>query len=47
MKTKKSKAQGSSFNSWLQEQPEKFRAELIAGAMKRQLVIKLREMMGV
>jgi hypothetical protein len=46
MKPKKSKAQGSSFNSWLDEQPEEFKAEVIAGAMKRQFVIKLREMMG-
>ena len=45
MKTKKSQAQGSSFNSWLHEQPEEFKAEVIAGAMKRQFVIKLREMM--
>ena len=46
MKTKKaSKAAGSSFDSWLGEQGEGFRAEVIAGAMKRQFVIKLRGMM--
>ncbi len=45
MKTKKSKAQGSSFDSWLNKQGEGFKAEVIAGAMKRQFVIKLREMM--
>ena len=46
MKTKKiSKATGSSFDSWLNDQGETFKAEVIAGAMKRQFVIKLREMM--
>ncbi|MEK7691360.1 MAG: helix-turn-helix transcriptional regulator [Bdellovibrionota bacterium] len=45
MKTRKSKAQGSSFDSWLNEQGEDFKAEVLAGAMKRQFVIKLRDMM--
>lgn len=44
MKTKK-KAAGSSFDSWLNEQGEEFKAEVIAGAMKRQFVLKLRELM--
>lgn len=43
--TRTSKAAGSSFDSWLGEQGEGFKAEVIAGAMKRQFVIKLREMM--
>ncbi len=38
-------AAGSSFDSWLGEQGEAFKAEVIAGAMKRQFVMKLREMM--
>ena len=42
---KKSKAIGSSFDSWLDEQGEGFKAEVIAGAMKRQFVVKLRQMM--
>lgn len=42
---KRTKATGSSFDSWLNEQGEEFKAEVIAGAMKRQFVIKLREMM--
>lgn len=45
MKTKKKKATGSSFESWLDDQGEAFKAEVIAGAMKRQFVIKLRGMM--
>ena len=46
MKTRKaSQAAGSSFDSWLGEQGEIFKAEVIAGAMKRQFVMKLREMM--
>ena len=36
---------GSSFDSWLAEQGEGFKAEVIAGAMKREFVIKLRAMM--
>ncbi|MBI4924521.1 MAG: helix-turn-helix transcriptional regulator [Bdellovibrio sp.] len=46
MKTKKTlRARGSSFDSWLNNQGEIFKAKVIAGAMKRQFVIKLREMM--
>ena len=46
MKTRTvSKAAGRSFDSWLDEQGEAFRAEVIAGAMKRQFVMKLRAMM--
>lgn len=46
MKTRKaSQAAGSSFDSWLGKQGETFEAEVIAGAMKRQFVMKLREMM--
>lgn len=46
MKSKgKSKALGSSFDSWLNEQGDAFKAEVIAGAMKRQLVLKLRRVM--
>lgn len=46
MKTKKpSKAVGSSFDSWLAEQGEGFKSEVIAGAMKREFVMKLRAMM--
>ena len=46
MKTKTvSKAAGRSFDSWLGEQGEVFKAEVIAGAMKRQFVMKLRAMM--
>ena len=46
MKAKnKSKAVGSSFDSWLNDQDEAFKAEVIAGAMKRQFVIELRKMM--
>ncbi len=44
MKTKK-KALGSSFDGWLSEQGEDFKAEAIAGAMKRQFVLKLRDLM--
>ena len=36
---------GSSFDSWLEEQGEGFKAEVIAGAMKREFVMKLRTMM--
>lgn len=36
---------GSSFDSWLAEQGEGFKAEVIAGAMKREFVMKLRAMM--
>jgi len=42
---KTSKSTGSSFDSWLDDQGEAFKAEVIAGAMKRQFVIKLRGMM--
>ena len=46
MKTQKgSKAGGSSFDGWLNEQDEAFKAEVIAGAMKRQFVMTLRAMM--
>ena len=46
MKTRKvSKAAGSSFDGWLNEQDDAFKAEVIAGAMKRQFVMKLRAMM--
>jgi hypothetical protein len=46
MKTRKpSKAIGSSFDSWLEEQGEGFKAEVIAGAMKREFVLKVRTMM--
>lgn len=42
---KRSKALGSSFDSWLSEQGSDFKADVMAGAMKRQLVMKLRGMM--
>lgn len=42
---KASKAAGSSFDSWLAEQGEAFKVEVIAGAMKREFVMKLRAMM--
>ena len=42
---KRSKALGSSFDSWLNEQGETFKADVLAGAMKRQLVLKLRKVM--
>jgi antitoxin HicB len=46
MKARKvSKAAGSSFDGWLNEQDDAFKAEVIAGAMKRQFVMKLRAMM--
>jgi antitoxin HicB len=46
MKTSKvSKAGGSSFDGWLHEQDEAFKAGVIAGAMKRQFVMTLRAMM--
>lgn len=45
MKKRNSAALGSSFDSWLNEEGEGFRAEVIAGAMKRQLVLKLRRIM--
>jgi hypothetical protein len=46
MRTRKaSQAAGSSFDSWVTEQGEAFKAEVIAGAMKRQFVMKLRGMM--
>ena len=48
MKTKKpskAAAAGSSFDNWLAEQGDAFKAEVIAGAMKRQFVMKLRAMM--
>lgn len=45
MKAKGHRAAGSSFDCGLTEQGEEFKAEVIAGAMKRQFVIKLREMM--
>ena len=44
-KKKRSKALGSSFDSWLNEQGAEFKADVLAGAMKRQLVFKLRKMM--
>lgn len=48
MKAKKpSKAVGSSFDSWVAEQGDGFKAEVIAGAMKREFVMKLRAMMKV
>jgi hypothetical protein len=39
------KAVGSSFDSWLAEQKDFFKADVIAGAMKRQFVMELRAMM--
>jgi antitoxin HicB len=39
------KAVGSSFDSWLGAQGDAFKADVIAGAMKRQFVMKLRAMM--
>jgi antitoxin HicB len=42
---KRSGADGGSFDSWLDQQGETFKAEVIAGAMKRQFVMKLRVMM--
>jgi hypothetical protein len=46
MKTRKaSRAAGSAFDGWLNEQGDAFKAEVIAGAMKRQFVMKLRAMM--
>ena len=46
MKTRTvSKAAGRSFDSWLSEQGEEFKAEVIAGGMKRHFVMKLRGMM--
>lgn len=46
MKSKrKNNARGSSFDGWLDEQGEDFKAEVIAGAMKRQLVNQLRQAM--
>lgn len=46
MKTRNSSdAAGSSFDSWLGDQGAAFKAEVMAGAMKRQLVMKLRVMM--
>ena len=46
MKARKpSKAVGSSFDNWLEEQGETFKAAVIAGAMKRQFVMELRTMM--
>lgn len=39
------KAVGSSFDSWLAEQGDSFKADVIAGAMKRQFVMELRAMM--
>ena len=46
-KTKHSKALGSSFDSWLNEQNEGIRADIIAGAMKRHFVLELRRLMKV
>lgn len=46
MKARKpSGAVGSSFDSWLAEQGDAFKADVIAGAMKRAFVMKLRAMM--
>lgn len=46
MKVRKpSKSVGSSFDNWLEEQGEAFKADVIAGAMKRQFVMELRAMM--
>jgi len=46
MKGKKtSRAAGSSFDNWLDQQGETFKTEVVAGAMKRQFVMKLRAMM--
>lgn len=46
MKARKpSKAVGRSFDSWVAEQGDGFKAEVIAGAMKREFVMKLRAMM--
>ena len=46
MKGKKtSRAAGTSFDNWLDKQGEIFKTEVIAGAMKRQFVMKLRVMM--
>jgi len=46
MKTRKaSKSDGSSFDGWLNEQDDAFKTEVIAGAMKRQFVMKLRAVM--
>jgi hypothetical protein len=39
------KAVGSSFDSWLAAQGDTFKADVIAGSMKRQFVMKLRAMM--
>lgn len=47
MKTrKKLPAAGKSLDHWLQEEGSEFRAEVMAGAMKRQFVLKLRELMS-
>ena len=46
MRAKKAySAAGRSFDRWLAEQGEVFKADVIAGAMKRQFVMKLRAMM--
>ncbi len=48
MKTKtkrRSKALGSSFDSWLNQQDEGLRADVIAGAMKQHFVLELRRLM--
>lgn len=37
---------GKSLDNWLHEEGSEFRAEVLAGAMKRQLVLKLRELMS-
>jgi len=44
-KRSKATAAGSSFDNWLAEQGDAFKAEVIAGAMKRQFVMELRAMM--
>ena len=45
MKGKKKSALGSSFDSWLDEEGEGFKAEVLAGAMKRYFVHEVREAM--
>ena len=44
-KPPKVSAAGSTFDSWLVEQGDAFKSDVIAGAMKRQFVMKLRAMM--
>lgn len=42
---KQNNSRGSSFDSWLNEQGDEFKATVIAGAMKRQFVTELRSAM--